>query len=319
MFGNISGNNHPLIELEQQAALLHQKEAGLVFSSGYIANEATIVALAKIIPNLVIFSDQKNHASIISGIKNSRLPKHVFCHNDMAHLEELLKSYPIDHPKIIIFESVYSMDGYFGDVAAIVALAKKYNALTFVDEVHGVGLYGNSGAGLCEELGLADQIDIIQGTFAKAFGGIGGYIAGSKAIIDAVRSVASGFIFTTAMPPAIAAAVNANIKFAKDSPNLRKSHQQNVKKLKHKLFENNINIIDNQSHIISVIIGDALKAQKISQTLLENHNIYIQHINYPTVAIGFERLRIIITPLHSDQMIDDLIFALNKVLLDTVS
>ena len=311
---NISGSNHPLIELEQQVAKLHSKEAGLVFSSGYVANEAAISSLAKIIPNLVIFSDQKNHASIISGIKHSKLEKQIFRHNDMEHLEELLKSYPLERPKIIIFESVYSMDGHFGKASEIINLAKKYQTLTYIDEVHGVGIYGKNGAGLCEELGLADQIDIIQGTFAKAFGGVGGYIAASGTIINAIRSVASGFIFTTSMPPSIAAAVKANIQHIINSPSLRELHRQKVLKLKQKLAENNIKIINNQSHIISVMINDALKAKQISQSLLENHNIYIQHINYPTVAVGSERLRIIITPLHSDEMIDDLIVALNKIL-----
>ncbi|MCE3254639.1 MAG: hemA [Rickettsiaceae bacterium] len=311
---NISGNHHCLIELEQEIAALHQKPAALVFGSGYAANEAAIVALAKIIPNLVLFSDQKNHASIISGVRNSRLEKNIFRHNDMAHLEELLKNYPLERPKIIIFESVYSMDGYFGEIEKIVELAKKYNAMTFIDEVHGVGIYGSSGAGLCEELGLAGKIDIIQGTFAKAFGGIGGYIAASKIIVDAIRSFASGFIFTTAMPPAIAAAIKTNIINVKNSPDLRKLHKQNVGKLKQKLAQNNINILPNQSHIISIIIGDALKAKQISQKLLEEHNIYVQHINHPTVEVGSERLRIIVTPLHNDQMIDDLIFALKKVL-----
>ncbi|MES2677457.1 MAG: 5-aminolevulinate synthase [Pseudomonadota bacterium] len=311
---NISGSNHPLIELEQQVAKLHNKEAGLVFSSGYVANEAAISSLAKIIPNLVIFSDQKNHASIISGIRHSNLEKKIFRHNDMEHLEELLKSYPLDRPKIIIFESVYSMDGYFGKVLEIINLAKKYQALTYIDEVHGVGIYGKNGAGISEELGVADKIDIIQGTFAKAFGGVGGYITASQTIIDAIRCVASGFIFTTAMPPSIAAAVKININHVINSPNLRELHRQKVLKLKTKLSENNINIINNQSHIISVMINDALKAKQISQSLLEDHNIYIQHINYPTVAVGEERLRIIITPLHSDEMIDDLITALNKIL-----
>ncbi len=311
---NISGNNHPLIQLERKIADLHEKEAGLVFSSGYVANEATIASLAKIIPNLVIFSDQKNHASIISGIKNSGLKKHIFNHNNMDHLEELLKSYPKDTPKIIIFESVYSMDGHFGKVLEIAHLAKQYQALTYIDEVHGVGIYGKNGAGLCEELGLSDKIDIIQGTFAKAFGGVGGYITASSKIVDAIRSVASGFIFTTSMPPAIAAAIITNIEYIKKSPELRELHRQKVLQLKKKMADNDINILPNESHIVSVIIGDALKAKQISKKLLEEHNIYIQHINYPTVAVGSERLRIIITPLHTDKMIDDLILALKKVL-----
>lgn len=311
---NISGSNKILINLEKKISELHNKEAALVFASGYSANESTITALAKIIPGLVIFSDQKNHASIINGIKNSRCKKHIFRNNNMDDLDGLLSNYDPKLPKLIIFESVYSMDGYFGKVQEIIALAKKYNALTYVDEVHGVGIYGKNGGGLCEELGLADQIDIIQGTFAKAFGGVGGYIAADSTMIDAIRSVAAGFIFTTSMPPAIAAAISTNIDHVRNHPGLREMHRQKVLQLKQKLKDNNINIIENQSHIVSVMIGDALKAKQISKSLLENDNIYIQHINYPTVDIGFERLRIIITPLHTDQMIDDLVNALKKYL-----
>ncbi|MFT6332519.1 MAG: 5-aminolevulinate synthase [Lentimonas sp.] len=311
---NISGTNHPLAILEEEIAILHKKELGLVFNSGYVANEAAISALAKIIPNLVVFSDQKNHASIINGIKNSGLEKQIFRHNNMDHLEELLKSYPLETPKIIIFESVYSMDGYFGNIAQIVKLAKKYQALTYIDEVHGVGIYGKNGAGLAEELELAHEIDIIQGTFAKSFGAVGGYICASKALINAVRSVASGFIFTTSMPPAIASAIRSNIEKVKNSPNLRNSYRQKIEYLKNKLAQNNIKIIENKSHIVSIIIGDAKKAAEISAKLLEEHNIYIQHINYPTVEVGSERLRIILTPLHTDEMIDNLIKALKKTI-----
>lgn len=311
---NISGSNNPLINLEKTIADLHKKEASLVFGSGYSANEGTIVSLAKIIPNLVIFSDQKNHASIIAGIKNSKLEKNIFRHNDMAHLEELLQKYPLDIPKIIIFESVYSMDGDFGKVKEIADLAKKYHAMTYIDEVHGVGIYGANGAGLCEELGFADKIDIIQGTFAKAFGGIGGYIVASKTIIDAIRLTAPSFIFTTALPPSIAAALIANIDYIKNHPELRKLHRQKVLQLKEKMAQNKIEIIKNDSHIVAVLIGDALRAKQISENLLENFDIYIQHINYPTVAVGSERLRIIITPLHTEEMIDQLVGALKKVL-----
>ena len=232
---NLSGTNHPIIELENEIAQLHSKEAGLVFTSGYVANDATIVALAKIIPNLVIFSDEKNHASIINGIKNSRLEKQIFRHNDANHLEELLKKYELDHPKIIIFESVYSMYGDFSSMAEIIALAKKYNALTYIDEVHSVGIYGKDGAGLAQEFGLADQIDIIQGTFAKAFGGIGGYITSTKLIVDAVRSYAPGFIFTTAIPPMIAAGIVSNIRYLKTSDRENKEHKEKVAKLKNAL------------------------------------------------------------------------------------
>ena len=310
---NISGTNHPLTILEEEVAELHNKESALVFSSGYVANETSISTLAKIIPNLVIFSDQKNHASIISGIKNSRLKKHIFHHNDMDDLEKLLKLYPKNHPKIIIFESIYSMDGYVGKVSEICDLAKKYNAMTFIDEVHAVGIYGKTGGGISEKLGLNYKIDIIQGTFGKAFGAIGGYIAASKTIIDAIRSFGSGFIFTTAMPPMIASAIINNIRHLKTSNTERQIHQKKVAKLKTRLAENNIKIINNDSHIISIVIGDANLSQKISQSLLNDHNIYIQHINYPTVSKGEERLRIIITPLHSDEMIDHLIKSLNEV------
>ncbi len=311
---NISGTNHAIVELEKVVADLHDREAALTFVSGYVANDATIQTVAKIIPNLVIFSDQKNHASIISGIRNSRVEKQIFRHNDMAHLEELLQKYSKDQPKIIICESVYSMDGDFGKIAEITSLAKKYQAYTYVDEVHAVGLYGATGAGLCQELGLANEVDIIQGTFAKAFGTIGGYIVAKSEIIDAIRSTASGFIFTTALPPAIAAATVCNIRYLQKSSKEREKMRENVAKLKSKLQEIEVEIVQNNSHIVSVKIGDAAKAKKISQRLLDEFNIYIQHINYPTVAKGDERLRITATPFHDDIMIDDLVLGLKKVL-----
>lgn len=311
---NISGTSHILIELENEITKLHSKEAALSFVSGYVANDATIQALAKILPDLVIFSDEKNHASIVAGIRNSRSTKEIFRHNDVAHLEELLKKYPTNQSKIIIFESVYSMDGDFGEVAKIIDLAKKYRALTYVDEVHAVGLYGMTGAGLCQELGLSDLIDIIQGTCAKAFGTIGGYIVGKAEIIDAIRCLASGFIFTTALPPVIAAATISNIRQAQIDDSARQALRKNVSLLKAELARAGIEIIKNNSHIVSIRIGDAVKAREASKRLLTEFNIYIQHINYPTVAKGDERLRIIVTPLHSVSMIQDLIFALQKVL-----
>jgi len=311
---NISGTNHALVELEQEVAKLHGKEASLVFVSGYVANDATIQTLAKIIPNLIIFSDEKNHASIISGIRNSKLEKQVFRHNDAEHLEELLAQYPKSHPKIIILESVYSMDGDFGKISEIVDLAKKYFALTYVDEVHGVGLYGPTGAGLCEEFGLAKNVDIIQGTFAKAFGTIGGYIAGKHEIIDAIRSIASGFIFTTSLPPVITAATIHNIRHLRESKVERRKMKENVANLKAKLKDTGIKIVENHSHIVSVKIGDAAKAKAVSKRLLEEFDIYVQHINFPTVARGDERLRITVTPLHSEKMIDDLVSALRTCL-----
>ncbi|MDA0902650.1 MAG: 5-aminolevulinate synthase, partial [Proteobacteria bacterium] len=310
---NISGTNHPLVELEQEMAELHNKESALIFSSGYVANDSTIFSLSKIIPNLVIFSDQKNHASIIHGIRNSRLQKHIFRHNDMAHLEELLKLYDLNQPKIIIFESIYSMEGDCGDIAGIIALAKKYNALTYIDEVHGVGLYGENGAGIANKLGLSDEIDFIQGTFGKAFAGIGGYVAASKSTIDAIRSYAAGFIFTTAMSPMVAAAIVENVKHLKNSNQERELLQSKVKKLKDMIADQGIKIIDNQSHIISIIIGNAKLCKEASKMLLEEHNIYIQPINYPTVDKGEERLRIVPTPLHSDEMITKLVQALKEV------
>ncbi len=311
---NISGNNHAVIELEKTVADLHNKEAALSFVSGYVANDATIQTLAKIIPDLVIFSDEKNHASIITGIRNSKANKEIFRHNDVLHLEELLKSYPQKQPKIIIFESVYSMDGDFGEVAKIIELAKKYNALTYIDEVHGVGLYGRFGGGLAQELGLENEIDIIQGTFAKAFGAIGGYIAAKREIIDAIRSLASGFIFTTALPPVIAKAVNANINYLRNSAIERQKLHQNVGTLKQELRKLGINFVKNNSHIISIKIGDAKKAQEISKKLLEQFDIYVQHINFPTVAKGDERLRVTVSPLHDEKMIEGLVRALRVVI-----
>ncbi len=311
---NISGTSHILIELEQELAKLHDKEAALSFVSGYVANDATIQSLAKILPNLIIFSDAKNHASIISGIRNSGAAKEIFRHNDVEHLEELLKKYPLNQPKIIVFESVYSMDGDFGEVQKIIDLAKKYQALTYVDEVHAVGLYGKTGAGLCQELGLSNQIDIIQGTCAKAFGAIGGYIAAKREIVDAVRSTASGFIFTTALPPVIAAAILSNVCHSQNDDSARKAMHKNVALLKEELRRAGIEIVKNNSHIISVRIGDASKAKEVSKRLLNEFNIYVQHINYPTVDRGDERLRITATPFHSDKMIKDLVSALQKVL-----
>jgi len=311
---NISGTNHEIVKLEKELAQLHNKEAALVFVSGYVANDTTIQTLGKIIPDLVIFSDSKNHASIISGIRNSRLEKQVFRHNDSNHLEELLQKYPINHPKIIIFESVYSMDGDFGKVREVVTLAKKYQALTFIDEVHAVCLYGKNGAGLCQELEIENEIDIIQGTFAKAFGTIGGYITAKSEVIDAIRGLGSGFIFTTSIPPVIAAATLANILYLKESGAEREKMRHNVALLKKQLHEIKANIVENSSHIISLRIGDAARAQSLSKRLLEEFDIYVQHINYPTVAKGDERLRITVTPLHTEKMIRELVAALAKTL-----
>ncbi len=315
---NISGNNSPILDLEKTVANLHKKQNGLVFSSGYVANDGAIQALVKIIPDLIIFSDAKNHASIIAGVKNSGAKKHVFRHNDLNHLEELLKNYDLSQPKLIIFESVYSMDGDFGKIAEIVAIAKKYQALTYIDEVHAVGLYGETGAGLTEQLAMQNHIDIIQGTFAKGFGSVGGYITSSQIIIDAIRSYASPFIFSTSMPPSIAVACKVNIEHLIKSKIEREKLFANVAEVKKRLLENKINIFENNSHIISVRIGDAKKAKIISQKLLENFDIYVQHINYPTVAKGDERLRITPSTLHNQKMIDDLILALTQIIKEVL-
>jgi len=315
---NISGNNALIENLEDLIAKHHCKEAGLVFGSGYSANDGTIQALAKIIPNLTIFSDKKNHASIISGIKHSGLTKHVFAHNDLQNLTELLQNYSLNHPKIIIFESVYSMDGDFGKIQEIVEIAKKFNALTYIDEVHAVGLYGKTGAGLSELLNLQNQIDIIQGTFAKGYGAIGGYITAKENIIKAIRSFASPFIFSTSMPPAILSAIINNVQYLQNSNVERKILFENVAKVKNALLKNNIKIFPNDSHIISVMVGDPILAKNISQKLLNDFNIYIQHINYPTVAKGDERLRITPSALHNDQMIADLISHLTQIFKEVV-
>ncbi|MFM2200620.1 MAG: 5-aminolevulinate synthase, partial [Pseudomonadota bacterium] len=267
---------------------------------------------------LIIFSDQKNHASIISGIKNSNAKKHVFRHNDMVDLENLLQQYPLAQNKLIIFESVYSMDGDFAEIDKIIALAEKYQAMTYIDEVHGVGLYGKNGGGLSEQFNLAQKIDFIEGTYAKAFGAIGGYLAGNKIAIDAIRSLASGFIFTTALPPAIISAIITNVDHLKNSSVEREKMHNNVQYLKNSLKANNIAIVNNQSHIISIKIGDALKAQKISQRLLNDFNFYLQHINYPTVARGDERLRITVSSEHNSIMIDNLVKALVQVLQEVI-
>ena len=314
---NISGNNQPVVELEQVVANLHNKEKAIICSSGYITNDTAIQALHQIIPNLVIFSDSKNHASIISGIKNSKAKKHIFSHNNLLELEEQLKLYPKNQPKLIIFESVYSMDGDFGDIAGIVDLAKKYQALTYIDEVHAVGIYGQA-SGLSKQLNLHNQLDFIQGTFGKAFGVFGGYLTGNQVAIDAIRSYASGFIFSTALPPVLAVAIKENILHLQNSNEEREILFKNVAYLKHKLQQTNIKIFNNQSHIVSVLVGNAYKAEQISIKLLNKHNIYVQHINYPTVAKNDERLRITATSLHTFAMIDDLVSALQNTITEVL-
>ena len=307
---NISGTNHYHVLLERELCYLHQKESALLFNSGYLANQATLSTLGKKLPECVFFSDEKNHASMIQGMKNSSAKKIIFKHNDLNDLEKNLKKYSSLKSKVIVFESVYSMDGDFSPIREICSLAKKYNAITFLDEVHAVGIYGHRGGGVAERDGVMDQIDIIQGTLAKAFGVIGGYITGKKDIIDFIRSFASGFIFTTSLPPCIAAGAYASIRHLKFSSNERDYLFKVVKDLKSALKKNNIPFIDNNSHIIPVIIGDPLLCKKASQILLDDFQVYVQPINYPTVPKGKERLRITASPQHSPKMIRKLVKAL---------
>lgn len=315
---NISGTTHPLVSLEKELAELHGKERALVFTSGYVANEASISTLAKILPNVKIFSDSMNHASIISGIRNSNADKVVFRHNDLAHLEELLAAEPLDRCKLIVFESVYSMDGDTGPIKEICDLAEKYNAITYLDEVHAVGMYGNQGGGMAQARGLQDRVDVIQGTFGKAVGVMGGYIASSDKLCDAVRSNGSGFIFTTALPPGLAAGVLASIRHLRQSNTERQGQQHNVALLKSLLTEAGFEILPGDTHIVPVMLRDPSLCLALTSHLLEHHNMYIQPINYPTVAKGTERLRITPGPLHTEAMIHDLVDAL-KVSLEAAT
>lgn len=310
---NIGGNNRAIVELEQEIADLHHKEEALVFTSGYVSNDASLTTLSKIMPDLIYFSDESNHASMIAGVRNSRAEKHIYRHLDIVHLEQLLKSVDINKPKMIVFESAYSMDGLTSPIGEICELAKKYNVMTYIDEVHSVGLYGNRGAGIANMLGFEDKIDIIQGTLAKAYGVIGGYIAGKSSLIDAIRLTASGFIFTTSLPPAITDAARVSIRYLKDSSAERERHQSVISKVKKSLKMAGIQVLENQSHIIPIIIGDPELARKASQLLIEKHNIFVQHINFPTVPRGTERLRITPTPGHTPEMIVNLTNALVSV------
>ena len=310
---NISGTNHYHVLLERELCYLHQKEAALLFNSGYLANQATLSTLGKKIPNCIFFSDEKNHASMIQGIKNSGAKKVIFKHNNLVDLEKNLKKFPKSQPKIIAFESVYSMDGDFSPIKSICSLAQKYNALTFLDEVHAVGIYGERGAGVAERDKVMDQVDIIQGTLAKAFGVIGGYITAKKETIDFVRSFSSGFIFTTSLPPCIAAGAYASIRHLKFSSSEREKLFKVVSDLKNALKKNNIPFIYNKSHIIPVIIGAPMLCKKASQMLLDDFQVYVQPINYPTVPKGEERLRITASPQHTSKMIKKLVTALCSV------
>jgi 5-aminolevulinate synthase len=306
---NISGNNHHHLLLEAELADLHGKEAALLFTSGYVSNWAALSTLGSKIPNAVILSDAGNHASMIEGVRHSRADKVIWKHNDWRDLDRKLAAVG-DRPKIVAFESVYSMDGDIAPIKEIVQVAKAHGALTYIDEVHAVGMYGPRGGGVTEREGLADQIDLIEGTLGKAYGVVGGYITGSAPLCDFIRSFASGFIFTTALPPAIAAAATASIRHLKASGSERARQQAQVAKLRAKLDRAGIPHMANESHIIPVMIGDPVKCRMISDILMNDWGIYVQPINYPTVAKGTERLRITPSPFHSDADIDHLVTAL---------
>jgi 5-aminolevulinate synthase len=310
---NISGTNHPLVELEAELADLHDKEEALVFTSGYVSNQTGISTIAKLIPDCLILSDALNHNSMIEGIRQSGSEKRIFRHNDVDHLEDLLKQEGADRPKLIVFESLYSMGGDVAPINRICDLADRYGAMTYLDEVHAVGMYGKRGAGIAARDGAMHRIDVIEGTLAKAFGCLGGYIAGSATLIDAVRSYAPGFIFTTALPPAICAAATAAIRHLKASQWERQRQQDRARKVKAALGAAALPVMLSDTHIVPVAVGDPAKCKAASDLLLSEHGIYIQPINYPTVAKGTERLRITPTPCHEDIMIDQLVAALIEV------
>ncbi|WP_170432782.1 5-aminolevulinate synthase [Ruegeria arenilitoris] len=310
---NISGTTHQHVLLEQELADLHGKDAALLFTSGYVSNWAALGTLAARIPGITVLSDELNHASMIEGIRHSRCQKRIWKHNDLEDLERQLASLPSNAPKLIAFESVYSMDGDIAPIAEICDLADRYGAMTYLDEVHAVGLYGPRGGGIAEREGLMDRLTVIEGTLGKAFGVVGGYIAASTDLVDFVRSFASGFIFTTALPPAIAAGAAASVRHLKQSAEERKLHQSRVLEVRNRLDELGIPHTPNPSHIIPVMVGDPIKCRFISDMLMRDYGIYIQPINYPTVPKGTERLRITPSPVHSPEDVERLVFALGEL------
>jgi 5-aminolevulinate synthase len=310
---NISGTNHPLVELERELADLHGKEAALVFTSGYVSNETGIATIARLLPNCLILSDAWNHNSMIEGVRRSGTEKKIWRHNDLDHLAELLAAEPAERPKLIVFEGLYSMDGDMAPVGRICDLAERYGAMTYVDEVHAVGMYGPAGAGVAARDGAMHRVDVVEGTLAKAFGCLGGYIAASANLVDAVRSYAPGFIFTTALPPAVCAAATAAIRHLKASQWERDRQQDRAARVKAVLNAAGLPVMPNDTHIVPVMVGDPEKCKAASDLLLAEHGIYIQPINYPTVPRGTERLRITPTPYHEDALIDALAEALVDV------